>query len=63
VVRYSEKSNPSFDWYKKTRKPEVPKNQKTKSTKKPGNQNQYQKYQSRFQQTQFQGVKFGFSEI
>jgi hypothetical protein len=33
-------------------------------TRKPGNQNQYQyqKYQSRFAQAQFQGVKFGFSE-
>jgi hypothetical protein len=31
-------------------------------TRKPGNQNQYQKYQSRIAQAQFQGVKVGFSE-
>jgi hypothetical protein len=44
-----------------TRKPEeVPENQKYQKTRKP---EQYQKYQSRFPQAQFQGVKFGFSEI
>jgi hypothetical protein len=40
------KSNPSFDWYQKNRKPR--------------NQNQYQKHQSRSAEVQFQGVKIGF---
>jgi hypothetical protein len=38
VDRASRKSNPSFDWYQKTRKPEVLENQKTRSTRKPENQ-------------------------
>jgi hypothetical protein len=45
VAIFSGKSNPSFEWYQKT--------------KKLGNQNQYQKYQSRFAQVKFQGVKLG----
>jgi hypothetical protein len=53
---------PENQKYQKTRKPKVLENQETKSTRKPGNQNHYWKYQSRFPQAQFQGVKFGFSE-
>jgi hypothetical protein len=51
----SRKSNPSFDWYQKTRKPEKP--------EKPGNQNKYLKYQSRFTQVKFQGGKLEIFEI
>jgi hypothetical protein len=52
VDKSSGKSNPSFDWYQKTRKPEVP--------EKPGNQNQYQ---SRFPHVKFQGEKIEIFEI